>query len=196
MNNQFGRKLKQLRTQQGITQQQLAAQLFVERATISNWEAGRRVPDFKSILQISEFFKIDLQTLIQIADTASGDLNVLIADSDKRSLSNSLVVVKQVLPDAELRGFTNSHNASAYFSSHPAALALLDIEPGVINGLDLCREFLSACPHSNIVFLTQNADFSYEAWDTGACGFLLKPLTEDSFRQQLTRLRYPIIADT
>ena len=47
-------------------------------------------------------------------------------------------------------------------------------------------------PHTNVVFLTAYAEYSFDAWDTGACGFLLKPLSAQSVRGQLGRLRYPV----
>ena len=41
----FGEKLRMLRVEKGLTQRQLADALFITRKTISNWEAGIRMPD-------------------------------------------------------------------------------------------------------------------------------------------------------
>lgn len=42
-----------------------------------------------------------------------------------------------------------------------------------------------------MIYLTAFPDYSIDAWDTEASGFLVKPLTPDSVRTQLKRLRYP-----
>ncbi|MBQ5510791.1 MAG: response regulator, partial [Prevotella sp.] len=73
------------------------------------------------------------------------------------------------------------------------ALAILDIELGNASGFDLCRTLLEINPRTNIVFLTAYADYSLDAWDTEASGFLLKPLTPDGVRQQLKKLRRQVM---
>ena len=41
--------------------------------------------------------------------------------------------------------------------------------------------------------LLRHIEDSYEAWDTGASGFMLKPLTIEGVREQMSHLRYPIM---
>ena len=72
------------------------------------------------------------------------------------------------------------------------ALAFLDIELGRVSGLDLCREMLRIRPRTNVIFLTAFREYSLDAWDTGASGFLLKPLEVDAVKKQLAALRYPV----
>ena len=50
----FGETLRHLRTKKGLSQQQLAERLHVERASVTNWEAGRRIPSIDMLFQISE----------------------------------------------------------------------------------------------------------------------------------------------
>ena len=38
---EFHEKLQQLRKQRGLTQEDLAAQLYVSRTAVSKWESGR-----------------------------------------------------------------------------------------------------------------------------------------------------------
>ena len=44
----------------------------------------------------------------------------------------------------------------------------------------------------NVIFLTAYPEYSFDAWDTGACGFLLKPVTEKELRNQIGKLRFPV----
>jgi DNA-binding LytR/AlgR family response regulator len=63
---------------------------------------------------------------------------------------------------------------------------------GKASVLELCRTLLQIHPHTNVVFLTAYNEYALDAWDTEACGFLLKPVTPESVRQQLAHLRYPL----
>jgi YesN/AraC family two-component response regulator len=63
---------------------------------------------------------------------------------------------------------------------------------GRLSGLDLCRELLGINPRTNVIFLTGYRDYALDAWDTGAKGFLLKPLTAESVRAQLSRMNLKI----
>jgi two-component SAPR family response regulator len=40
-----------------------------------------------------------------------------------------------------------------------------------------------------VVYLTAYPEYSLSAWDTDACGFMVKPLTAEGVRRQLTKLR-------
>ena len=73
------------------------------------------------------------------------------------------------------------------------SLIFLDIEMGKTNGLDICKNFLEINPQTNIIFLTAYIEYSFEAWSTGASGYLLKPITAENLRAQLKNLRYPLI---
>jgi DNA-binding LytR/AlgR family response regulator len=42
-----------------------------------------------------------------------------------------------------------------------------------------------------VVYLTAYSDYAFDAWATGASGFMLKPITPEGVRDQLARLRYP-----
>ena len=58
---EIGQKIKILRKTRGLTQQQLADKLNVKRATISNYEIGRRSPHIKELEDISEALGVNLE---------------------------------------------------------------------------------------------------------------------------------------
>ena len=60
MPNKIGQKIKILRKSRGMTQQQLADMLDVQRATISNYEIGRRSPHLKELENIAEVLGVNL----------------------------------------------------------------------------------------------------------------------------------------
>ena len=64
-NNVFGKKLKELRTEKGISQRELGECLGFCNQTISFWENGSREPDLDTLLKISRFFEVSLEELLE-----------------------------------------------------------------------------------------------------------------------------------
>ena len=77
----IGSRIKKLRTERGLTQEQLAKTLYVSRQTILNWEQGRTTPDAQSLLLLSALFGITVDTLmkgdVQAMDTILNARGVL-----------------------------------------------------------------------------------------------------------------------
>lgn len=64
----FGQKLKKLRSENNLTQEQLADMLFVTRTAISKWETDNGYPSIDSLKAISNLFGISIDELISDAD--------------------------------------------------------------------------------------------------------------------------------
>jgi transcriptional regulator with XRE-family HTH domain len=60
----FPEKLKKLRKDRKLTQEQLAEQLFVSRTAISKWESDRGYPNIDSLKAISKFFSVSIDELL------------------------------------------------------------------------------------------------------------------------------------
>jgi DNA-binding LytR/AlgR family response regulator len=112
-------------------------------------------------------------------------------DDRKLILTGGLPILEEVLPNANVTGFTDAIETIEYAKSNRVALAFLDIELRNTSGLELCRELLKINPRTNVVFLTAYSEYSLDAWSTGASGFMLKPITPEGIREQLKNLRYP-----
>ena len=56
----IGRKLKILRKGKGLTQTDVAKMLDLVRATISNYETGRRTPHLSELKRLAEFYGVGL----------------------------------------------------------------------------------------------------------------------------------------
>ena len=75
---ELNEKLKELRNSKGLTQEELAAALFVSRTAISKWESGRGYPSIDSLKEISSFFSITLDELV------SGEKLLSIAEKENQ----------------------------------------------------------------------------------------------------------------
>ncbi len=191
MNRQFAETLKKLRTDKSLSQRELAERMYVTRSTVARWESGSRLPDAVMISRLSQCLGIDVNTLLTAAAASDDAPNVIIVDDRKIFLSGALPILEEAMPGATITGFTRPSEAIEYAKANRIALAFLDIEMGKTSGLDLCRALLSLNPYTNVVFLTAHMEYAFDAWSTGASGFLLKPITPETVRAQLQNLRYP-----
>lgn len=65
MNQQkIGVFLKELRNEKNLTQEQFAEQLNVSRRTVSRWETGRNLPDLDLLIEMSDYYSVDLLELL------------------------------------------------------------------------------------------------------------------------------------
>lgn len=60
----FGPNIKYLRALKGITQGQLAKEMEVTSQAVTGWESGKSFPYFQVLLQLREYFQVDLERLV------------------------------------------------------------------------------------------------------------------------------------
>ena len=60
----IGKYLQELRKEKGLTQEQLAEHVGVARRTISRWETGSNMPDLDILIELSDFYDVDLRELL------------------------------------------------------------------------------------------------------------------------------------
>lgn len=186
----FGESLRRARIKNELSQQKLADMLFVTRSTIANWESGRRIPDYETILKLTKYLDTDFSAMI-INNNEEKPV-VIMVDNERIILNGGIPILRSVMPNAEIVGFVRPSEALDYARNHKIDLALLDIEMGMKSGLDVCRELLKFNPQTNVIYLTAYSEYSLDAWSTGASGFMLKPLTAEGIKEQLSRLRYSV----
>lgn len=189
----FANTLKKLRTEKGLSQRELSEQIYVTRTAITKWENGNRLPDAVMISRLAEVLGVDVNTLLFAASESDECPNVIMVDDNAVILNGGLTIIEKVLPNASVTGFLKPSEAIAFAKANRVALAFLDIEMGSVSGLDVCGELLEINPHTNVVYLTAYSNYSLDAWNTGACGFILKPITAEAVRARLKKLRFPFL---
>ena len=86
----FGSLLRQLRTSQKMTQQQLAERLGVGKSLISYYESGDRFPSYDILIQIARIFHVttdyllglERDRMLNVSGLSEGDIAVLITVAD------------------------------------------------------------------------------------------------------------------
>lgn len=83
----FNEKIKEIRKNRNLTQEQFADKIFVSRNAVAKWESNRGYPDIQNLITISDVFKISLDDLIKndkelkskiILDSASKKWHILV----------------------------------------------------------------------------------------------------------------------
>lgn len=91
----IGAFLKTLRKEKGLTQEKLAEHFNVSDRTVSRWETGSNMPDLSLLVELADFYDVDIReiidgerksekmnqeekaTLLKVADYSENERNVL-----------------------------------------------------------------------------------------------------------------------
>lgn len=66
--NKFAERLKELRTEKNLSQNELARQVKISVACINRWENNLRVPNIDSIIVLCKYFGCSADYLIGLED--------------------------------------------------------------------------------------------------------------------------------
>ena len=65
---QFGERLHQLRRQKGITQLKIALDLHFTQNSISQFENGKRNPDYNTLISFADYFNVSIDYFLNRTD--------------------------------------------------------------------------------------------------------------------------------
>jgi len=60
----MGEFLKLLRNEKNLTQEQLAEHFYVSSRTVSRWETGNNMPDLDMLIDLADFYEVDIYEII------------------------------------------------------------------------------------------------------------------------------------
>ena len=110
MKLKIGEKIRALREQQNMTQEQLAAAMSITSQAISRWERGEGYPDIELLPSIANFFHTSVDFLLGFDYEREERLNRILSDAANSDTSNAISLLK---------------NAAEEFPSEPRILLLL-----------------------------------------------------------------------
>lgn len=77
-----GKRLREIRKDNLLTQQDIADELHVTRQTVSSWETGRSYPDISSLIRLATVYGLSLDTLL--LEDAVATANVVRQDEQRK----------------------------------------------------------------------------------------------------------------
>ena len=191
-NNTIGELITTLRSENRMSQKDLADWLYVDQSTVSRWERGVRFPDNELILRMAARFGVDASVLVQAPLNRRESPEILVVEDEPILLRDFCDTISETLPNAAVTPFRWPSEALAYGETRRIDIAFLDIELVGGNGLDLARSLLRLHPQCNVIFLTSHPEYAGEALDMFCSGYIMKPLSPAKIRTQMGHLRHPV----
>ncbi len=93
-----GRFLKELRHEKQMTQEQLAQVFRVSSRTISRWENGANLPDISLLVEIADFYQVDVREIIE------GERKSEMMDEEVREVATKMADYANVEKSKLLKG--------------------------------------------------------------------------------------------
>ena len=85
-----GQKIAKLRTNYGLTQEQLAEKLYVTRAMVSKWERDICQPDYNTVVKIAEILSVSPDEIMSMKDAVIDELYSFLSDTESDDLLKDL----------------------------------------------------------------------------------------------------------
>ena len=118
--------LKTLRTERGLSQEELAARLSVVRQTVSKWEKGLSVPDSEMLVRLAEVFDVPVGTLL------GEDLQPEQEKSELQQLSEKLENLNAIMAQRNARGRTLMRIAAVCMIVAASVYGVVELMPLVL----------------------------------------------------------------
>ena len=120
-------------------------------------------------------------------------MRILCIDDEPLMRQMVEMAVKEALPDADVHVFERQADLIMEAEKNGCDVALLDIHMRGLNGVDLAKSFKETNPKMNIIFVTGFSEYSGEAMQLHASGYIMKPVTKEKIEQEFADLRFPIV---
>lgn len=94
-------RLKELRAEKGVSQQQLATHLGISRSAVAMWETEKSIPDATTLSALADYFQCSIDHLMERDDSSSknaGSTDPPMSPRDERDIQRRL---KAALGDLE-----------------------------------------------------------------------------------------------
>lgn len=119
-------------------------------------------------------------------------------DDEPQVLEDTRFIISQAAPEAELMTFSRAAPALEAIANDALRpdVVFCDIEMPGLNGLDFAARLKTLSPGSRIVFVTSYAQYALDAFRLHANGYLLKPTSVESVREELRAMSLPVASRT
>lgn len=107
----FGDRLKELRQQRQLTQNEFASILGIGRTTLSHYELNNREPDFEILEKIANYFDVSIDYLVGRSNLKNYDEHVFHSDFQylSKKLESSNPEIRKIVVDIIDKVFLSIH---------------------------------------------------------------------------------------
>ena len=117
-------------------------------------------------------------------------MEIMVVDDEQLALDNVMLALEKLNLDANVAGFKKASEALEYAYTHKLDIAFLDIEMRRVSGIELAKDLKRMYPMINVIFTTGYSEYTKDAMDMHASGYIMKPITPEKIKSELNDLRY------
>lgn len=92
--------LRILRKNKGLSMKELGEIIGVAESTVSQYETGKREPDFETLLKLGEYFNVSVDYLLR-GDISQNEKAPTLTKKDERDIAKTLANLKETLENEE-----------------------------------------------------------------------------------------------
>lgn len=92
--------LRILRKNKGLSMKELGEIIGVAESTVSQYETGKREPDFETLLKLGEYFNVSVDYLLR-GDIAQNEKSPALTKKDERDIAKKLEELKESLENQD-----------------------------------------------------------------------------------------------
>ena len=122
-------------------------------------------------------------------------MKIIAADDETIALEVLVDSIKEAEPNAEVISFKTGKEVLEYLSENTCDICFFDIEMRDMNGIELAYEAKKYNSKINIIFVTGYSEYTQDAFEVRASGYVLKPVTAVKIAEELRNLRNPVEED-
>ena len=119
-------------------------------------------------------------------------MKFFVVDDEKFALDRMVRELKTAAPDAEVSAFIDPNELLEFAKENHCDVAFLDVRMGSMTGVELAKKLRELFPKLNVIFVTGYDEYANEAMKLHASGYLMKPVTAEDIKAELSDLRYPV----
>jgi len=93
----FGDRLKELRQQKNLTQEELARKMGISRGTYAHYEINKRQPDYEMLQKFADFYDVTVDYLLGRTDNPENKSTVTVAGQSISLSPDELRVFKELI---------------------------------------------------------------------------------------------------
>ena len=112
-------------------------------------------------------------------------MTAICVDDDSFALDQLTAACRDCAQFGVIKGFASGADALRWLEAASADVALLDIQLGDMDGLQLAARIKERCPGAAVVFVTGFGGYALDAFALHASGYLLKPPAPERLRAEL-----------
>lgn len=119
-------------------------------------------------------------------------MNILLVDDEKLALQDLKYAVDNAIKNAHIYCFNKANEALEFAKNNKIDIAFLDINMRLVDGISMAKDLKLRWPNVNIIFCTGYDEYTKNAFDIHASGYLMKPITSEAISDELKNLRYEV----